>query len=374
MQLSSSEISQSSQNLVHHLSRLQKSKFSGLVKVSATALPNSHRELTCFLAFQDGCLTLVERTIPSPSEFVHLIAQWLKVGYADSLMEYASRRTNATSVWELLDTIIGTRAFSWEDIERVATERMIILLEQIMPYSCAVAVEEETFFDMGYGSDRHGIDCSSILQKIAQRQQVWRQYLSAIPSLDAIPRLRSGVLGTIHHHPTRQHLQQWVDGRRSFMDIAEALHQDPLTLAPLYYRWTNERLLDFLQGEMAVQSQALPVVLSVDDSPIVQAMIRRSLCEDYEVISASSAMDALGVLNRREVSLILLDVTMPEIDGLEFCRTIRKLHKFKDTPVIMLTAKDGLIDRAKGHMAGTNRYLTKPINKDQLLSTVKEFV
>ena len=74
MQLSSSGTSQSSQNLVHHLSLLQKSRFSGVVKVSASAMPNSPRALTCCLAFQEGSLTLVERTVPSPSELVHLVA------------------------------------------------------------------------------------------------------------------------------------------------------------------------------------------------------------------------------------------------------------------------------------------------------------
>lgn len=63
---------------------------------------------------------------------------------------------------------------------------------------------------------------------------------------------------------------------------------------------------------------------------------------------------------------------MPDIDGIEFCKTVRGISKFRDLPVIMLTAKDGLIDKVKGQMAGSTHYLTKPVRKEKLLNVIEK--
>jgi twitching motility two-component system response regulator PilG len=79
-------------------------------------------------------------------------------------------------------------------------------------------------------------------------------------------------------------------------------------------------------------------------------------------------------MNQKQISLLLLDVTMPDIDGLEMCRTVRSIPKFRHLPIIMLTARDGFFDKVKGQIAGTNRYLTKPFDAEKLLEIVSEFV
>jgi DNA-binding response OmpR family regulator len=94
----------------------------------------------------------------------------------------------------------------------------------------------------------------------------------------------------------------------------------------------------------------------------------------YEVLCAKNAVEALGLLNTRKVELLLLDVTMPDIDGLEFCRTIRNISKFKDLPVIMLTAKDGFMDKMKGQFAGSTHYLTKPVDREKLLPVLEKYI
>jgi CheY-like chemotaxis protein len=359
-------------SLVKILFELKNREYTGLVKV-CTEVRETQAKLECYLLLNKGFLAWAERAISGTDSWVAGILRRLKVKCVDQVMQYAANRIDisSSSPYQVLETIVSTRLVKWEDLERAITDRMVIILEQFMPYPCTI-VPLPLEFDMTYASNFQGIDCSSVLQKIEQRQSQWKQYLVALNSVHAIPYIKDGAISIITHEPTKQHLQKWVDGKRSFAEIAEALEQDPLILAPFYLRWVNEGLIDFNFGVSELEK--LPVILSVDDSPIVQAMIRRTLCESYEVISASSAMEALGILNRRQVDLILLDVTMPEIDGFEFCSTIRKMSKFKNTPVIMLTAKDGLIDRARGHMAGTNRYLTKPVNKEELLKAIQEYI
>jgi twitching motility two-component system response regulator PilG len=103
-------------------------------------------------------------------------------------------------------------------------------------------------------------------------------------------------------------------------------------------------------------------------------MIKRTLSDRYQVLLASNAVDALKVINTNPIALLLLDVTMPEIDGLEFCRTVRSIPKFQNLPIIMLTARDKFSDKLRGQIAGATRYLTKPVEPSQLLEIVDKCV
>ncbi len=73
-------------------------------------------------------------------------------------------------------------------------------------------------------------------------------------------------------------------------------------------------------------------------------------------------MDALDIISHKSVALLLLDVSMPEIDGLELCRTVRNLPQYRGLPIVMLTARDSVFDKARGRMAGATDYLTKPFD------------
>jgi twitching motility two-component system response regulator PilG len=118
----------------------------------------------------------------------------------------------------------------------------------------------------------------------------------------------------------------------------------------------------------------ISTVLAVDDSVVMQEMIKRALGRDYRVIVASNAVDALALIYHEKISVLLLDVSMPGIDGLEFCRTVRNLPQFRDLPIIMLTARDKLFDKVQGRLAGATEYLTKPFDANQLQQVVGKFV
>nr|WP_290222286.1 response regulator [Trichocoleus desertorum] len=115
-------------------------------------------------------------------------------------------------------------------------------------------------------------------------------------------------------------------------------------------------------------------ILAVDDSVVMQELIKRVLAVDYRVLVSDSAVDALSVLGREKVALLLLDVSMPGIDGLEFCRTVRKLPQFAALPIIMLTARDRAFDKVQGRLAGASEYLTKPFDAAQLRQLIQKFV
>ncbi|MEZ5308145.1 MAG: response regulator [Pyrinomonadaceae bacterium] len=116
-------------------------------------------------------------------------------------------------------------------------------------------------------------------------------------------------------------------------------------------------------------------ILVVDDSPTVRKLISGKLEKSgHEAICAVDGMDALAKINEVIPDLILLDITMPRMDGYQVCKLIRSNEATKDVPVVMISGKDGFFDKVRGRMAGTSNYITKPFGPETLMKTVKEYI
>ncbi|WP_026099042.1 response regulator [Kamptonema formosum] len=118
---------------------------------------------------------------------------------------------------------------------------------------------------------------------------------------------------------------------------------------------------------------SVPTILAVDDSPVMLELIKRTLEADCRVLVADNSVDALSIIYHEKISGLLLDISMPGIDGLELCRTVRNLPQFQTLPIIMLTSRDGLFDKVQGRLAGATEYLTKPFEAAQLRLAVSKF-
>jgi twitching motility two-component system response regulator PilG len=93
-----------------------------------------------------------------------------------------------------------------------------------------------------------------------------------------------------------------------------------------------------------------------------------------EVTTATDGFDALSKIADTQPSIIFVDIMMPRLDGYQTCALIKNNSAFQSTPVIMLSSKDGLFDRAKGRIVGSDQYLTKPFSKDELLGAIRDHV
>ena len=112
-------------------------------------------------------------------------------------------------------------------------------------------------------------------------------------------------------------------------------------------------------------------ILVVDDSKTIRRTAETLLTkEGCQVFTAIDGFDALSKIADHQPDLIFVDIMMPRLDGYETCSLIKHNKMFKDTPVIMLSSKDGLFDRARGRIVGSEQYLTKPFTKDELLGAV----
>jgi twitching motility two-component system response regulator PilG len=124
----------------------------------------------------------------------------------------------------------------------------------------------------------------------------------------------------------------------------------------------------------APQDNAGIKIMVIDDSSTIRRSAEIFLGQaGYHVVLAEDGFDALAKMNDHKPSLIFCDILMPRLDGYQTCALIKKSAKFHATPVVMLSSKDGLFDRARGAMVGSDAYLTKPFTKDSLLKTVSEY-
>lgn len=113
-------------------------------------------------------------------------------------------------------------------------------------------------------------------------------------------------------------------------------------------------------------------VMVIDDSKTIrrtaESLLKKAGCE---VLTATDGFEALAKIVDNEPDIVFVDIMMPRLDGYQTCALIKNNAKFKATPVIMLSSKDGLFDKARGRIVGSEQYLTKPFTKEELLGAIK---
>jgi twitching motility two-component system response regulator PilG len=116
-------------------------------------------------------------------------------------------------------------------------------------------------------------------------------------------------------------------------------------------------------------------VMIIDDSKTIRRTTETLLAkEGCTVVTAVDGFDALAKIADTKPDIIFVDIMMPRLDGYQTCALIKNNTEFKSTPVIMLSSKDGLFDKAKGRIVGSDQYLTKPFSKSELLEAIQSYV
>jgi len=115
-------------------------------------------------------------------------------------------------------------------------------------------------------------------------------------------------------------------------------------------------------------------VMVIDDSKTIrrtaETLLKKAGCE---VLTATDGFEALAVIADNHPDVIFVDIMMPRLDGYQTCTLIKHNEMFQDVPVIMLSSKDGLFDRARGRLVGSDQYLTKPFSRDELLDAIRRY-
>lgn len=351
------------------LKELESRQSSGILYLNPEI--NLQQKKSYILVWKNGQITYGGLKVPSNEEFAKMVGQKFKRDMIDTAISLAMQKsTTQTSIRALLEMLVRMRLFTWEQIETLVHTQVVLTLERVLPLAGQFKFDTTTTFDLCYGEDCRGLDLSKLVSDVTNRQEQWEALASLIPSMDAVPYLHNALEKITP--AVRKHLEEYVDGQRSLLDIAQALDKDPLQVAQSYLQWVQAGWVKF-EGSTP-NANSLPIILAVDDSPVMQTMIKRALSDRYRVLVASNATDALNLIHNNQVALLLLDVSMPEIDGLELCRLVRAMPQFRNLPIIMLTARDGFVDKVKGQIAGSTEYLIKPFDAQKLSQVVGKHI
>ncbi|EMR14155.1 twitching motility protein PilG [Methylophaga lonarensis MPL] len=113
-------------------------------------------------------------------------------------------------------------------------------------------------------------------------------------------------------------------------------------------------------------------VMVIDDSNTIrrsaESLLKKAGCE---VLTADNGFEALPIISAEHPDILFIDIMMPRLDGYQTCALVKQNAKYRDIPVIMLSSKDGLFDRAKGRVVGAEQYLTKPFTREDLLGAIR---
>lgn len=362
------------QQLPALLAALQNKQVSGVLQLEAW-VNDRHRQT--LLIVDRGQFVYGGSVQPTTAEIVALLKQqggeWINLAISSTLEQSGYQLTPHA----LLSRLVAMHLLTWEKIADLFLEQVAIALEPFLKHPGQFALlpqsQPETF-------SRFNLE--QVLAAVQRRQMIWST-LRVLPNgMDTIPFFSAKTLqflasGQSQHADVinlpLQQLLGWVDEQQAIFEIGITLRRDPLLVA-------RELLPAFQQGwlvaerEQADTIEQRPTILVVDDSDLMRQLIQRVLRDRYRVIVAGTAMEALGLLDQEPVELMLLDVSMPGIDGLELCRSVRNMSRFRDLPIVMVTARDGFFDKVKGRMAGATEYLTKPFENEQLMDLVGQYV
>lgn len=386
-------------NEIHSvLENLFSKKKSGILSLE-TKVDSWESQRSCILVLHHGNLVYGDENItqlPDNKELGSMLGKELKSDSTNAALAVATKRlANPASMRELIELLVKLKAFAWKEVETFITIKITIILEKFISKPGIYNWSESDSFDLSYGDDKHGLNWAYIQYTLKQRQQKWLRYASCIPHMYAIPTISLEQLKLVDNPQVKNHFSKFINCQDNLVDIAEKMRKDPLVVAKNYFKWANAGWVNLVEnpiigeardeihaagdsmistGLSVMDAVDLPIVLSVDDSPIIQVSIKRALQEKYNVLLADRAVKALQILKQQPVKLLLLDLTMPDVDGLQFCKTVRQLPKFKNLPIIMVTARDGIVNKAKGHIAGTSKYLTKPFKPEELREVVAQYI
>jgi twitching motility two-component system response regulator PilG len=169
-----------------------------------------------------------------------------------------------------------------------------------------------------------------------------------------------------------QDLMGLIDQQVTLYEMANRLSMNLMELATVLQPMIQAGGISVAPFE-TIKVEKRPVVVCVDDSPTIQQFVKLALeGNGYDVLSLMDPSEAIAHMLVHEPTLILMDIEMPKMDGYELCKMVRNVDSFRKVPVVMLTGREGLIDRMRARMSGCTAYLTKPFNPQELLALVQK--
>jgi len=232
------------------------------------------------------------------------------------------------------------------------------------------------------------IDVENAIAQANQRWQAWHHDVVADYSPNLAPVIRQPkALEARTSEAVYQLLSKLLDGKHTLRDVAVQMKRDVLqvtrSLLP-YIRWGLVELISIPDLPSPVKQESpenpstttqstQPLIACVDDSPLVCHTMEKLLsASGYRSLVIDDGLRAIALLIARKPDVIFLDLVMPNTNGYEICAKLRKLQAFQTTPIVILTGKDGIVDRVRAKLVGASDFLNKPIDAGTVLNVISQ--
>lgn len=307
-----------------------------------------------------------------------LVANQQRIDYllSKKFPHLASTRINSSQEYESLYGLWRSGQLSFKKLRE-----LIYTFSQEALIHCLAFPPAKLEFQPNMGLDPIIVSASAKEMAYPIRPQVleWKKLGNTISS----PLLRVGIdnlnqfYNAIAQQSSFSYLPSLVEPLSQFPNLyqlAKDVNVDILSLAKQLHPYAKQQYLTVKPYKEPEKPKGeAQVVACIDDSHTVQRNVKSILeTAGYQVISITDPGRALTTLARRKPALILMDITMPEMNGYDLARILRKSGSLTEIPIVMLTGRDGVVDRLRARMVGAKNYLTKPFNPHQLIQLVQQ--
>lgn len=330
---------------------------------------------------------------------VHLIKRWQRLlnQYCPQInsQKYLPTSRRDLDEYQILIELVKKQEIKGDEAVRVirntVTEILFDLLQQ-------EKVSQLTFTKTSQNVSNASLTLLNPQHALAYAKQAWEQWCKAgledISPNAAVLLRQSEQLQKHTSAPVYQTLIKIVDGERTLRDLAVSMKQDLLLVTRLLSPYIRQGIMELikvgdllppagqqlntpvnrLSPKVTVKPQA-PLIACIDDSKIMGQLMKHILTTaGYRFVGINDAIEALPVLLESQPDLIFLDLMMPIANGYEVCSQIRRISRFKNIPVIILTGNDGIVDRVRAKIVGSSEFLSKPIKPEQVLAVVRKYL
>lgn len=224
------------------------------------------------------------------------------------------------------------------------------------------------------------IDFVQVITEVQQVWQNWQKAKIADRSPNSAPAIKQPVqLQQQTSASVYQVLLRLLDGQSTLRDLSVKMKKDVMEVTCSLLPYIQAGLVELIEiPDLAspiapTATHQGPLVACVDDSPMVcQTMEKILTTAGYQFLAVQDSLRAIATLLTRKPDLIFLDLVMPNTNGYEICTQLRKVSAFRDTPIIILTGNDGIIDRVRAKLVGSSGFLSKPVNAETVLEVTRQ--
>lgn len=341
-----------------------------------------------FVFFLNGQIVYAGETEGNLSRLRDYLRRYKVEGSLDGVALPSIAAFNAPEygyLWALLENRVLTTAQGRSIIQSMVHETLFDLL----------SLHQGSFiFEIGtpLSPQLMTMEIAPLVAKIMKQVQEWKQLHPQLHSPDQCPVIASPAsLKEALPETTFATLDRYADGKTSLRQFARYLNRDISTVARaihpyvqrgwLHLAYPHPEMTGVVGARARVRDLGLwqttktPRIVCIEDSAAVRETVEYILNQHgYEATAIDNPLKALGLVFQLKPDLILCDIAMPELDGYQICAMLRKSTAFRQTPIVMLTGKDGFIDRVKARMVGATDYLTKPFGESELLMLLEKYI